>query len=208
MNTKYPTAVISTLVQIRNLVGDMYKLIAKLFFKLKGWKVRGGIPAGIKKCVLVAAPHTSSWDFIYGSFAWTLFGFDVNYLIKKEWFKFPFGFFFRSLGGLPVDRNKHSNFVDAMVELVNSKKEIIVLITPEATRKKVDKWKTGFYYLALKANIPIVLGKINYKAKEAVVDGSFIPSGNIEKDFEIIRAFYKDVVGRNPENFSVEAIRP
>ncbi len=186
----------------------MYKLIAKIFFKLKGWKIRGGIPVGIKKCVLIAAPHTSSWDFIYGSFAWTLFGMKVNYLIKKEWFKFPMGFFFRSLGGLPVDRSKHTNFVDAMVELVNSKKEIIVLITPEGTRKKVEKWKTGFYYLALKANIPIVLGKINFKKKEAVVDGHFMPSGNIEKDFEIIHEFFKDAVGKNPENFSLEAIRP
>jgi 1-acyl-sn-glycerol-3-phosphate acyltransferase len=109
---------------------------------------------------------------------------------------------------LPVDRSKHTNFVDAMVELVNSKKEIIVLITPEGTRKKVEKWKTGFYYLALKANIPIVLGKINYKTKTAIVDGSFMPSGNIEKDFEIIREFFRDAAGKNPENFSVEAIHP
>ncbi|MBI3502808.1 MAG: 1-acyl-sn-glycerol-3-phosphate acyltransferase [Bacteroidetes bacterium] len=186
----------------------MYKLIAKLFFKLTGWKVRGGIPAGIKKCVLVAAPHTSSWDFIYGSFAWTLFGLKVNYLIKKEWFKFPMGIFFRSLGGLPVERSKHTNFVDAMVELVNSKKEIIVLITPEGTRKKVEKWKTGFYYLALKANIPIVLGKINYGTKTAFIGHSFMPSGNIEKDFEGIREFFRDVIPKNPENFSLEAIKP
>lgn len=186
----------------------MYKLIAKIFFKLKGWKVRGGIPPGIKKCVLIAAPHTSNWDFLYGSFAWKLFGLDVKYLAKKSLFRFPMGFFFRALGGVPVDRSKNTNLVDAMVELVNSKDEIIVLMTPEGTRKKVDKWKTGFYHLAQKANIPIVLGKINYKEKEAVIDGSFIPSGNIEKDFEIIRAFYKDVVGRNPENFSLEAIKP
>lgn len=186
----------------------MYKLIAQVFFKLKGWKVRGGIPAGIKKCVLIAAPHTSNWDFIYGSFAWKLFGLDVKYLAKKSLFRFPFGIFFRALGGVPVDRSRHNNLVDAMVELVNSKDEIIVLMTPEGTRKKVDHWKMGFYHLAQKANVPIVLGKINYKTKEAVIDGSFMPSGNIEKDFEIIREFFKDVVGRNPENFSVESIRP
>ena len=186
----------------------MYKLIAQFFFKLKGWKIRGGIPVGMKKCVLIAAPHTSNWDFLYGSFAWKLFGMDVKYLAKKELFRFPFGIFFKALGGIPVDRSKHTNLVDAMVELVNSKEEIIVLMTPEGTRKKVDNWKMGFYHLALKANIPIVLGKINYKEKEAVVDGSFFPSGNIEKDFEIIRAFYKGVVGRNSENFSEEAIRP
>ena len=186
----------------------MYKLIARFFFWLTGWKIKGGMPAGIKKCVLIAAPHTSSWDFIYGSFAWTLFGIKLNFLIKKEWFKFPFSPLFRALGGIPVDRGKATHFVDAMVELVNSKKEIIVAITPEGTRKKVEKWKTGFYFLALKANIPIVLGKINYVTKTAFIGQSFMPSGNIEKDFEIIRDFFKDAAGKNPENFSFDAIRP
>ena len=186
----------------------MYKLIAQFIYFLSGWKIQGGIPPEIKKCVLVAAPHTSNWDFLYGSCGWTLFGLHVKYLIKKEWFRFPFKGIMRSLGGIPVDRSKHTNLVDAMAELVNNKEEIIVLMTPEGTRKKVDKWRTGFYYLALKTNIPIVLGKIDYKTKMATIDRSFIPSGNIEKDFEIIREFYKDVVGRVPENFSVEAIRP
>jgi len=186
----------------------MYKLIAKLFFKLKGWKVRGGIPAGIKKCVLIAAPHTSNWDFLYGSFAWKLFGLDVKYLAKKSLFRFPFGIFFRALGGVPVDRSKHNNLVDAMVDLVNRKDEIVVLMTPEGTRKKVENWKMGFYHLAQKANIPIVLGILNYGTKEAFIGHSFFPSGNIERDFEIIREFYKDAVGRNPENFSWEAIKP
>jgi 1-acyl-sn-glycerol-3-phosphate acyltransferase len=186
----------------------MYKLIAKLFFAAKGWEIQGSIPPVIKKCVLIAAPHTSNWDFLYGSCAWTLFGLKVNYLIKKEWFRFPFTGLMKSLGGIPVDRSKHTNLVDAMVELVNSKEEIIVLMTPEATRKKVDKWKTGFYHLAMKANVPIVLGKINYGKKLAIIGTAFIPTGNIEKDFEIIREFFKDAVGRVPENFSVEAIKP
>ena len=185
----------------------MYKLIAKLFFWLKGWKIQGGIPAGIKKCILIAAPHTSNWDFLYGSCAWKLFGLDVKYLAKKSLFRFPFGIFFRALGGIPVDRSKHTNLVDAMVELVNSKTAIIVLMTPEGTRKKVDKWKMGFYHLAMKANIPIVLGKFNYSKKLAIIGHSFIPTGNIEKDFEIIRKFYKDAVGKNPENFSWDAIK-
>jgi 1-acyl-sn-glycerol-3-phosphate acyltransferase len=186
----------------------MYNLIAKIFFGVKGWKLRGEIPPGMKKCVLIAAPHTSNWDFLYGSFAWKLFGLDVKYLAKKSLFRFPFGIFFRALGGIPVDRSRHNNLVDAMVDLVNSKEEIIVLMTPEGTRKMVDNWKLGFYHLALKSKIPIVLGKMNFKTKEAIIGHSFIPSGNVEKDFEIIREFYKDAVGRNPENFNVEAIRP
>ena len=186
----------------------MYKLIAKIFFALKGWKIQGGISAGIKKCVLIAAPHTSNWDFLYGSFAWKLFGLDVKYLAKKSLFKFPIGFFFRALGGIPVDRSKHENLVDAMVELVNSENEMIVLMTPEGTRKKVDKWKSGFYHLAIKANIPIVLGKMNYEKKVAIIGQSFIPSGNIQKDFETIREFYKDATGKNPENFDWRNVKP
>lgn len=186
----------------------MYKLIAKIFFKLTGWSIAGKPPQGIKKYIIVAAPHTSSWDFIYGSFAWTLFGLKVKYLIKKEWFKFPMGIFFRVLGGVPVDRSRHTNFVDAMADFVNCKKEIIVLITPEGTRKKVQKWKTGFYYLALKSNIPVVPGKLNYKTRQAILGNPFMPSGDIQKDFELLREFYRDAVGKNPENFSVEAIKP
>lgn len=186
----------------------MYKLIAKLFFAAKGWKLQGSLPPEIKKCVLIAAPHTSNWDFLYGSCAWILFDLKVKYLIKKEWFRFPFTGLMKSLGGIPVDRNKTTNLVEGIVELINREEKIIVLMTPEATRKKVDKWKTGFYYLAVKANIPIVLGKINFRNRIATLGDSFMPSGNIEKDFEIIREFYKDVVGRVPENFSVESIRP
>ena len=186
----------------------MYKLIARLFFRLKGWKIYGGIPAGIKKCVLVAAPHTSNWDFLYGSFAWKLFGMDVKYLAKKELFWFPLSIFLKALGGVPVDRKNSSNLVEAMAQFVNTKDEIIVLMTPEGTRKKVEKWKTGFYHLAMLANIPVVLGRLDYKTKTAYVGISFKPSGNIEKDFELIRKFYEGVEGRNPENFSVEAIKP
>jgi len=186
----------------------MYRIISKFVFFITGWKIQGGLPAGVKKCVLIAAPHTSNWDFLYGSCAWSLFGFNVKYLAKKELFKFPFGIFFKALGGVPVDRSKHTNLVDAMVELVNSKDEIVVLMTPEGTRKKIDHWKTGFYHLAQKANIPIVLGKINYAKKVAIVEKLLIPSGDINKDFEIIREFYKDAVGRNPENFSLAAIKP
>lgn len=186
----------------------IYRWIARLYFFLKGWKIEGGLPPGVKKCVLIAAPHTSSWDFIYGSFAWTLFGLKVKYLIKKEWFRFPFGWFFKALGGLPVDRSRHSNFVDAMVEMVNSREEIIVLITPEGTRKKVEKWKTGFYYLALKARVPIALGKVNYKTRRAMIGPVIMPTGDMEKDFAIIREFYRDAVARVPEFFDPEAIRP
>lgn len=186
----------------------MYKLIARLFFKLSGWKIEGELPPGMKKCVLIAAPHTSNWDFFYGSFAWTLFGLKVNYLIKKEWFRFPFAGLMRSLGGIPVDRSKNTNLVDAMADLVNRKQEIIVLMTPEGTRKPVEKWKTGFYHLAMKTNLPIVLGKINFATRRAIIGHSFIPSGNIDKDFGIIREFYKDAAGKVPGNFSLEAIRP
>ncbi len=186
----------------------MYRLFAKIVFALTGWKISGGMPPGMKKAVLIAAPHTSNWDFLYGSCAWSLFRLKVRYLIKKEWFKFPYSILFKALGGIPVDRSKHSNLTDAMVELINGYDEIVVLFTPEGTRKRVEKWKTGFYYVALEAKVPIVLGKVNYAAKTAIIGPSFMPSGDIEKDFELIRDFYKDAVGKNQENFHLEAIRP
>ncbi|MFH1004610.1 MAG: 1-acyl-sn-glycerol-3-phosphate acyltransferase [Bacteroidota bacterium] len=185
----------------------MYRLFAKIVFAFTGWKIQGEIPLGIKKYVLIAAPHTSNWDFLYGSCAWKLFGLNVKYLAKKDLFRFPFGIFFRALGGIPVDRNKHNNLIDAMVELINNKNEIIVLMTPEGTRKKVDKWKLGFYYVALKAKVPIVLGKIDYKKKCAFIGTSFIPTGDIQKDFEIIREYYKDASPKNPKNFDWKNVK-
>ena len=177
----------------------------KLFnwiFHQKGWKIEGGIPSEIKKCVLIAAPHTSNWDFVYGIGALDEFKLDVKYLAKKELFRFPFKGMFESLGGLPVDRSKSNSMVDAMIKLINSKDEIIVLIPPEGTRSKVKKWKTGFYHVALGSWVPIVLAYLDYKRKIAGIGPVVMPSDNKEEDFKGISLFYKNITAKYPEKFN------
>ena len=179
----------------------------KLFswiFRQKGWKIEGGIPSGIKKCVLIAAPHTSNWDFVYGIGALSEFKLDVKYLAKKELFRFPFKGMFESLGGLPVDRSKSNSMVDAMIKLVNSKEEIIVLIPPEGTRSKVQKWKTGFYHVALGSGVPIVLAYLDYERKIAGIGPVVMPSGNKAEDFQVISLFYKSITAKYPENYNTD----
>ncbi|HET6243653.1 MAG: lysophospholipid acyltransferase family protein [Bacteroidetes bacterium] len=181
----------------------------KLFnwiFRKHGWKIQGGLPLGTKKCVLLAAPHTSNWDFVYGIGALEEFNLDVKYLAKKELFRFPFKGMFESLGGVPVDRSKSNSMVDAMIELINSKDEIIVMIPPEGTRSRVDKWKSGFYHVALGAQVPIVLGYLDYKNKVAGIGPALMPSGDKEKDYKVICDFYKKTTAKWPENFNCENV--
>jgi 1-acyl-sn-glycerol-3-phosphate acyltransferase len=178
------------------------KTLFSLYFRLKGWKIEGGIPKDFKKCVLLAAPHTSNWDFIFGLGALRLFGVDVKYLAKKELFKFPFESIFKSLGGIPVDRTKSNSMVNAMIELIKQRDELVVLIPPEGTRKRVQRWKSGFYNVAMGAQVPIALGYLDYKRKVAGIGPAFMPSGDKEKDFEYITGFYKQITAKFPEQFN------
>lgn len=180
----------------------------KILFKLRGWKITGGVPKDIKKCVLVAAPHTSNWDFVYGLAGIAYYGYNVRYLIKKQAYRFPLKRLIDKTGGIPVDRSKHNNLVDALVDEFNKRDELILMIPPEGTRTLVEKWKTGFYYTALKANVPILLGYLDYKTRTASIDTLLWPTENKEEDFKKIRAFYRGVTAKNPEWFSLEGIRP
>ena len=181
----------------------MTKAFFKYYFKRKGWKIQGGIPPEIKKCVIIGAPHTSNWDFFYGIGALGWFNIDVKYLAKKELFIFPFKKMFTSLGGIAVDRTKSGSLVDDIITMFNKTDHLIVLIPAEGTRKKVKKWKTGFYRIAVGANVPIMMGYLDYTTKTTNLGPAFYPSGNMEADFEYIRNFYKDVNAKIPENFSL-----
>ncbi len=186
----------------------MRKFLARLIFFVLGWKIKGKVDPEMKKFVLIAAPHTSNWDFVLGACAWTLFNMPVRFLIKKEWFSFPMGGLIKSLGGIAVDKEQTVRLLATMVEVMKSRDEIVIALTPEGTRKKVKHWKMGFYHLALKSGVPIVLGKYDYKAKEVVVGSAFMPSGDVEKDFDIIREFYKNPKAKNPDGFNIEGIKP
>lgn len=182
----------------------------KLIYKLLGWKAENKLPKDVKQYVLIVAPHTSNWDFVLGVGAWQTLGIKAKFAIKKEWLKFPLKKLMLSLGALPIDRSPATKLgekkgaVDAMVDLFKNYNDLKLIITPEGTRSKVIKWKTGFYYVALKANVPIALGILNYEKKKADIEKLVYPSGDFKKDMKQIMDFYKSAKPKNPQNFSID----
>lgn len=176
---------------------------SRLLLRLAGWTIVGEIPAHIKKCVILAAPHTSNWDFVIGRLGYYVLGVPVKFLIKKESFQGMLGGIIKRMGGIPVDRGRSSNLVEQITRLFNKESQLNVVITPEGTRKLVKSWKKGFYYIALKADVPIVFGFLDYAKKEVGFGAYIMPSGNYDKDFEVITTFYKQKTAKFPENFNL-----
>jgi 1-acyl-sn-glycerol-3-phosphate acyltransferase len=176
------------------------KAIARfIYYKLMGWKLNGTFPA-VDKCVTIVVPHTSWVDFFVGLLVRKIIGKEMHYVGKKELFKPPFGWFFKWMGGAPIDRGKSKGYVDAISEIFQTKKVFRLTIAPEGTRKKVAQWKTGFYYIAKQAQVPIVLVAFDFGKKEVKISGSpFYPTDNLEADFAFMKSFYKGVVGKVPE---------
>ena len=171
-----------------------YKFV---FFKLFGWSITGDVPRGINKFIIVVAPHSSNLDFFVGLFVRAILNFKCGFLGKQELFRFPFGILFRSLGGYPVDRKSSHKLVDQVVELVKQEKRFAIAVTPEGTRKQVTKWKTGFYYIALKANIPLVMASIDYGKRNVKFSEPVYLTGNAAADALVINNYFKDTKGRN-----------
>ncbi len=179
----------------------MFAYFAKFILWLFGWKVDQNIPKE-KSYIIVVAPHTSNWDFIVGRLVIGSLRVPQRVLMKKEMFFFPIKYLLYALGAMPIDRKASEKMVDYIVNLFKVRENFVFSITPEGTRSYVKKWKTGFYYIALKANVPLVLGKIDYKKKEAGLAKVIYPSGDFPKDFQEILAFFKDVTGKNPQNYN------
>lgn len=169
-------------------------LLAVGLLRLIGWKVVGGLPAN-NKYVLIGAPHTSNWDFPLMLLAVLKVGMDVHWLGKKNLFPFPFAGFMRWLGGIPVDRSKSNNLVDQLVALFGRRDELILLIPPEGTRSQVERWKSGFYYVAQGAGVPILLGFIDSSRRELGFGPLFYPTGDYAADLVAIQEFYRDKRG-------------
>jgi 1-acyl-sn-glycerol-3-phosphate acyltransferase len=181
----------------------MLKLISQIYFWLIGWKAIGKKP-DVKKYVLIAAPHTSNLDFPIAVAVWTLLGLRVKYLAKKELFRFPLGIIMEALGGIPVDRSKKGKMVEYATELLNSREELGILIPVEGTRSYSKEWKTGFYYTALGAGVPIAIGFLDFGKKEGgVMEKLFYPTGNLEEDIKALRSFYKGIIPKHPEKSSL-----
>ncbi len=179
----------------------MFRLFWILFLKLKGWKTDTTFPLHIKKCVIIVAPHTSSQDFILGVALRSMFKiYDAKFLGKAELFKPPFGFIFRWLGGTPVERSSKHNLVEQVVAKFNAHENFKLALSPEGTRQKVDKLKTGFYYIAKQANVPIVMVGFDFANKTAVCSEPFFTTNDEAADFKHILSFFAPIQGKVPAN--------
>ena len=166
--------------------------------KRLGWTL-GPITEFMPKCVICIAPHTSNYDFILGQLYYAAIGRKARFLMKKEWFFFPFNLLLKKMGGVPIDRRKNKSITDRMVKEFDRYEYLHLAVTPEGTRKTVDEWKKGFYFIALKARVPIQLAYIDYRKKEIGFKGTFYPTSNVEADIHIIRSHYQGMMGRNWE---------
>lgn len=178
----------------------MKKQIYKwIFFKLMGWKIVGNIDEGVKKCVMMVMPHTSAHDFYLGIFTRGITGLEMNFVGKKELFRFPFGAYFRYMGGEPLDRSGGLNKVDSIAAIFNRREVFRLAVAPEGTRNKVTELKTGFYFIALKANVPIIPVAFDFGKKEVNLGKPVYPSGEIEEDLKILKQHFVGVKGKIPE---------
>ncbi len=175
---------------------------ARWWLGLTGWTVIGEVPKDLRRFVVIGAPHTSNWDLYGAVFGAMALDFSGKWLGKKDLFKFPLGGIMRWLGGIPVDRSKSTNMVDFAANLLKSSDNLGLIIPPEGTRSKSSKWKTGFYYIAFKAGVPILCGSMDYAKKEVGVGLILMPTGDIQADIKIIREYYSDVQGRHPDQTS------
>ena len=175
----------------------MIKILSKFILnKIIGWKVIGHLPKN-EKYIIAVVPQSSYFDLIIAVLIRTYSGLKIKFIGIKELFNPITSFLFKYLGGIPVDRTKKLNIVDEIVDLFKSGKIKILAIAPEGTRKRVEKWKTGFYYIALKANLPILMVSFDYMRKEVKINDKFYPSGDIDKDFIELEKKVNDVVTRN-----------
>ena len=167
-----------------------------------GWSVRV-TEDHPDKFIICLAPHTSNWDFIIGLLYSRARGMQCNFMMKKEWFFWPLGPIFRHLGGIPVYRQKKTSMTDAIAEAAKAAKTYHLCITPEGTRSRTADWKKGFYFIALKAGLPILLYGVDYAQKHIVCTKTIIPSGDLDRDMRDIKLYYKHFKGKKPENFTI-----
>lgn len=178
----------------------MMKWLAIHIFKWLGWKAVGDLPNGVDKMVLVVAPHTSNWDLFYGLCTVFIKDIPAKFAIKKEVMFFPLGPILKWLGAIPIDRKspkKHKQ-VDMMIDMLQTYPKLVLTIAPEGTRKYAPRWKTGFYYIATHAQIPIALGFIDYEKKQAGIGPIYYPTGDVEQDMEKIKDFYREKIAKYP----------
>lgn len=181
-------------------------VISRGILKLIGWRMVGELPG--PKSVVIGAPHTSNWDFPLALLAFWSVPIPARWIGKHTIFRRPFGWLMRCLRGIPLDRANSKDFVKEVVGWFEEEEELTLALAPEGTRSRKDHWRSGFYWIAHGAGVPIVLGFLDYSTRTGGIGGSFVPSGDIEADMQIIRDFYADKVGKHPEQLSPIRLRP
>lgn len=176
------------------------RALAKIIYKLLGWKIKGSFPKEVQKMVVIAAPHTSWHDFYMALLFRSVIDIKINFLGKKELFRPPFGWYFKRVGGTPLDRTPGQNKVSYIASLFEQKDTFRLALSPEGTRKRVEEWKTGFYYIAVEAKVPILPITMDFKRKQHHIGELFYPTGDIESDLKSLRKFFTGVIGKIPEN--------
>ncbi len=167
------------------------KLLGVLVLALAGWRYKGGLP-DTNKFIGIVAPHSTNWDFIIAICVAFSLGVRISIMAKDSLLRGPWGALFRWLGAIPVDRSRRHGMVDQMVDIINSREKIIIMFAPEGTRKKVPKWKSGFYHIAHAAKLPIKLCYINYTKKEIGLGKMITPTGDLEADMEMMKSYYRE----------------
>ncbi len=185
----------------------LYKIF-KAIYKMQGWEFDYTVPvADYRRSVVTAAPHTSNWDFVYAMGAFDEMKVPIRFTIKQEWMRFPTNLVMKPMGAIGIDRSpkdgmsKRESTVAAMVDLFSKYDEFCMLVTPEGSRSRREKWKTGFYHIAKGANVPIALSYADYDLKKCGV-GKIIHPSDMEKDMREIMEFYSQFKAKNPENYS------
>lgn len=177
--------------------------LCKLYLNIIGWRIGSTLDPAIRKCVLVGAPHTSNMDYPITLATLYAAGVRVRFLAKNSLFRFPLGILMRATGGIPVDRSRHLNMVDTMINMFGQHNDLILLIPVEGTRSYVKEWKSGFYHTAIGAKVPIALGYLDYGRKEAGFGKLFYPTGDYQKDLAAIQDYYRQFKARYPEKSSL-----
>lgn len=173
-----------------------------VLYRLMGWTREISVPHP-DKYIIALAPHTSNWDFLMGQLYCRAEGFRCDFMMKKEWFIWPLGLLFKAMGGIPVERNKRTSLTDQLAATAKARDTFHLCVTPEGTRKAVIDWKKGFYYIALKANIPILLYGLDYGRKRIVCTKAIQPTGQIDEQMAEIKEYFKDFQGKHPKMFAV-----
>lgn len=179
----------------------MKQWICRKLLDLCGWSVCVDVP-DYPKSVICVAPHTSNWDFILGELAITSVGRRAGFLMKKSWFFWPLGAFFRSIGGIPVGHEPGRSLTQQLIDRFNASTRLNIAITPEGTRSRTDRWHTGFLQVAYAARVPITLASIDFPTKSISMVTTFAPTGNVDADMRAIKTYFSQFTGRYPEKFS------